>query len=985
MTGPVIPGHDEDVDDGPGVPPTRRSVLSSRVVGRDAELNALHQELDAASGGRGGVVVLVGEAGIGKTRLAQVAATDAERRDMVVLRGRAVAAPTPVAYRPLGEALCSAVRTGDAPSPEELPAFRAPLSRLIPEWRFDDAPHVDDSVVAIAEAVVRFLRALAGDRGCLVVLEDLHWADPETLTIVEYLADNLTSERVLCIATVRNDDRSPALDLAHTLDARRGSELVDLVRLSDDDVAIMVASCLDAPMVPDAVLDFAARADGVPFLVEELLAVAVSSGALINEGTSWVMSTSVEPVVPLTFADSMRRRLNSLGDETRSVLFAAAVLGRAFDWDLLPVITALDERAVLASLHAAVDAQIVSVDSDRAEFRFRHALSRDAVLVELLPPERVTLSRRALEAIEARHPDLAGDWCELAAELAAAAGDRVQAAALLLDIGRRARDNGALATAEATLERALALTPDTDPVATDVEECLVDVLSLAGKRDRAVEVGESLLARLGADGSAARRRAETHLRLARASVATTRWNEARARLGEARALASGVDDERLLARVDSLDAVVALGDDDQDRAAELARTALATAERVGPPEVACETLMVLGRVERWRDLSAAEPAFRRAVRIAEEHGLTVWRMRALHELGTIDMLSAGRAERLEEARALAVSMGDLATAAVLDVQICGVLVARDDPEPALAVARRAADVARRYGLGQTLAVALGFEAMAFARAGQRDAMEGCLAEARSHAAGDASLDVFAASARSFLALVDEDRAGALEHLEHAGEMRYRTNSPLLGLWAVLNALDADEAEATVANIRAQGEPFHYLARAWFRYAEAVVFGRAGRSDDALAAVDAGDRLLEGFGWYRQYGHRLMAEAALGDGWGDPVAWLREALAFFETTGHVRSASACRSLLRQAGAPVPRRGRGASEVPAELRALGVTSREVDVLGLVAEGLTNREIADRLFLSPRTVENHVERLLAKTGASNRRELARALTGDSGTLKR
>jgi DNA-binding CsgD family transcriptional regulator/tetratricopeptide (TPR) repeat protein len=941
---------------------------------------ALRRALDGLTEARGGVVVLVGAAGIGKTRLAQWVATDAHGREMVVLQGRAVAAPTPAAYRALAEALCSAVRTGHAPRPESLPAFRTPLSRLIPEWRTSDAPHVDDSVVAIAEAVVRFLRALAGNRGCLVVLEDLHWADPETLTIVEYLADNLTSERVLCIATVRDDDRSPALDLAHTLDARRASQLVDLGRLGDDDVATMVASCLNATVAPDAVLDLAARADGVPFLVEELLAVAVSSGALIDEGTSWVISTSAAPVVPLTFADSIRRRLNALGNETRSVLYAAAVLGRAFNWDLLPAMTALDEPTVFASLRAAVDAQIVSVESDQTEFRFRHALSRDAVLAELLPPERGILSRRALEAIDARHPDLAGHWSELAAELAAAAGDRVRAATLLLDIGRRARDDGALVTAEATLERALALTPDTEPIAADLEECLVDVLSLVGKRDRAVEVGDSLLARLGADGNAASRRAETFLRLARASVAATRWDEARARLDEARTQASDVDDECLLARVDALDALVALGDDDQDRAAERARAALAAAERAGPPEVACEALMVLGRVERWRDLSAAERAFRRAVRIAEEHGLTVWRMRALHELGTIDMLGAGRAELLEEARALAVSVGDLATAAVLDVQICGVLIARDDPEPALAVARRAAHVARRHNLGQTLAVALGFEAVAYARAGQKDAMEECLAEARLHAAGDASIDVFAALARSFLALIDEDQTRALQHLEDVGEMRYRTNNPLLGVWALLTALDADKGEAAVATIRARGEPFHYLARGWFRYAEAVVFGRAGRTGDAFAGVDAGDRLLMDFGWYRHYGHRLVAEAALTDGWGDPVAWLREALAFFATTGHARSASACRSLLRRAGAPVPRRGRGTAEVPAQLRALGVTSREVDVLGLVADGLTNREIADRLFLSPRTVENHVERLLSKTGASNRRELARVLTGGS-----
>jgi DNA-binding NarL/FixJ family response regulator len=126
-------------------------------------------------------------------------------------------------------------------------------------------------------------------------------------------------------------------------------------------------------------------------------------------------------------------------------------------------------------------------------------------------------------------------------------------------------------------------------------------------------------------------------------------------------------------------------------------------------------------------------------------------------------------------------------------------------------------------------------------------------------------------------------------------------------------------------------------------------------------------------WYRQYARRLTAEAALVDGWGTPVAWLREAADFFAARGEQPIAAACRALLRRAGAPVPRTGRGDSAVPAKLRALGVTSREVDVLVLVAEGLTNRELAARLHLSPRTVEKHVASLLAKTGCRRRAQLA------------
>lgn len=313
----------------------------------------------------------------------------------------------------------------------------------------------------------------------------------------------------------------------------------------------------------------------------------------------------------------------------------------------------------------------------------------------------------------------------------------------------------------------------------------------------------------------------------------------------------------------------------------------------------------------------------------------------------------------------------MSTACVLDVQICSSMLARNDPQPAIDVARRAADLARRYGLGETLAVALGFEATGHARARRREAMEDCLAEGRRHAAGNQDFDVVEAGARVFLALVDDAPLEALRYIEQSGNARYA--GPFPGWWALLRTADGGGEDA-VEEIRARGEPVHFFGVAYLRYAEAVVLGRAGHSVEALSSVATGDRLLESFEWFRHYAHRLIAPSALADGWADPVAWLREAQAFFDASGDDRVASTCRSLLRRAGVPVARRGRGTSEVPPELRSLGLTSREVDVLSLVAGGLSNREIAERLFLSPRTVEAHVERMLAKTGVSNRRELAR-----------
>jgi DNA-binding CsgD family transcriptional regulator len=125
-------------------------------------------------------------------------------------------------------------------------------------------------------------------------------------------------------------------------------------------------------------------------------------------------------------------------------------------------------------------------------------------------------------------------------------------------------------------------------------------------------------------------------------------------------------------------------------------------------------------------------------------------------------------------------------------------------------------------------------------------------------------------------------------------------------------------------------------------------------------------------WFHHVSQRLVAEMAIADGWGDPRAWLREALPFFEAEGHEQLARPCRSLLTRAGDTTVRRRPAPEGLAPELAALGITRREFDVLDLLADGRPTREIAERLYLSPKTVERHIASLAGKAGVAGRAQL-------------
>jgi DNA-binding CsgD family transcriptional regulator len=952
-----------------------RQVLCPVQVGREDEATLIVAALARAAAGAGGTVLVTGEAGVGKSRLTREATRAASARGCTVLAGRAVASDAPTPFRPFAEALASAGRAGRLPRSPDLDPFRPVLGRLIPEWRQPGQRRADDSLVFLGDALLRLLRAMWPDSAGLLILEDLHWADRETLALTEYLADNLTGERVLCLGTLRDDDSASAAELAAALEARGSAAVLPLRRLGAPDAARMVRECLGSD-VPEPVLSLVAgRAEGLPFLVEEVLAGLISDGSLVERDGRWEAAALTATPVPATFADSVRRRISGLDLHARQVISAAAVLGRRFEWSLLAPVTGLGDEVVAAALRQGVSLQVLEADS--AAFRFRHSLTHEAVLAGLLPPDRAQLAGRALAAVVDAYPGLPGDWCTLAAELAGGAGDAARAGELLLEAGQRDLAVGALASAEHTLIRARSFTGQADPVRSGaVDEALTEVFALSGQVERAMQTGRALLARLAGDASTARA-GQLHLGIARAAIAGARWAEAAASIEVARRSA-GVEP----AQVEACAAQIAVGRGQLLQADTLAAAALAAAERGGLPEVACEALEVLGRVARQRDLDAAARAFTQAADVATAHGLQLWHARALHELGTIDQLRTESVDRLEQARNLAREQGALALTATLDLQIAAGLNKQFRAAEALEAARRCEQASRRLRLA-TLPMALIFRATAHAINGAADEMEAAIAEATALAPADA--DVLGCAwghCRATSSLLAGDLAQAHARMTtgagHLLSSPATIAPPFLGTWVLLAALLNLDAASAATRVRAAQATRHLIVGSLLGYADAIETGRAGRADEASALFAAADAQMGPLvAWHRQYARRICAQAALADGWGAPVPWLREAAGYFAARGDDEVAAACRGLLRQAGAPVPRRRAADDQVPGALRALGVTERETEVARLAALGLRNREIAERMILSPRTVEKHVEHVLAKTGV-RRDQLATYLFG-------
>jgi class 3 adenylate cyclase/tetratricopeptide (TPR) repeat protein len=462
------------------------------LVERDAERANLRRAVDEALGGRGHLVLVAGEAGVGKSRLVAEISREADARGMRVLTGHCVDSGGASPYLPYVEMIEQAVSnprnplvlrdalTGVAP---EIARIAPGLRRLLP----DIGPPVElPPELAqryVWNSVGEFLtRGAQGQPACLVV-EDLHWADESTILLTEYLAPLLPDLPVLLLGTYRDGEVSASHPLSRVISVlarRRLVERIGLQGLSPGGVRAMVEDLAGQPVPDRLVRLIEADTEGNPFFVEEVYLHLAESGVLFDEhGRVRQDLSPAEHSVPEGVRRVLGRRLERLSPTTRDALTAAAVLGRMFSPDLVGEVASADPDDLIDAFDEAEHARLILPASRDGFLAFSHELIRQTLLADVSTLERERLHMQAADAIEHRYADdieaRAGDLTHHLS-LAGPAADPARLVRHLTTAGRRAFDAAAFDDAVVQFQKALALLAPRDQ---DARAELLELLALA--------------------------------------------------------------------------------------------------------------------------------------------------------------------------------------------------------------------------------------------------------------------------------------------------------------------------------------------------------------------------------------------------------------------------------------------------------------------------------------------------------------------------
>ena len=384
-------------------------VLSPVLVGRQQELSELEDALLSANRGDGRFVLLGGEAGIGKTRLARELGRRAHKLSCEVLWGSCSEAELPLPYLPFVEAIGGRLDEQDVGALRaELGPMVAELAQVFPQLGQGPAPgdggDPAQAKVRLFESVVALLELWARSNTVLVVIDDVHWADSSTRELLEYSARRLAKSRVMLLATYRSDELDRTHPLTRAVQIWRRSALAETVSvdaITSPQAAEMIGAILGAEDVSAELASFVhERSEGNPFVLEEMLREAVDRGEVFQSDAGWDRQPLDAFQLPETVRDAVLLRLGRLDTEHVEVLRAAAVLGRSFDYGLLVQVAEADEPSVLAALEAAVSQQLLDEVADaRERYSWRHALTQEAIVGDTVVPKRLRTHSRAADVL----------------------------------------------------------------------------------------------------------------------------------------------------------------------------------------------------------------------------------------------------------------------------------------------------------------------------------------------------------------------------------------------------------------------------------------------------------------------------------------------------------------------------------------------------------------------------------------------------------
>ncbi len=986
-----------------------KSVVCPVLIGRASAVQTLERAIDSARSGQGQAVVLAGEAGIGKTRLTAEAKARAADKGFTILQGRCFEPDRALPYAPLLDLLrayCAAHSPAEIAhnignTAPDLIKLLPELAALIPDIVSSPPAGPEQEKRRLFDSLTQFFKNLPSP--LLIIVEDLHWSDEASAEFLLHFARRLAPHPCLLALTCRSDERHPALNqLLAGLDRERIVTEIALSRLGVGEVEAMLRAIFDLsrPVRADFLDAIYTLTEGNPFFVEEVLKSLIVAGDIFYADGGWDRKPLKElhTLRARTVQVAVQQRTDALSLEARRLLTLAAVAGRRFDFALLQALTEHTEARLVELVKELIRAQLV-VEESADILAFRHALTRQAVYADMLARERRALHRSIAEtmarlyqgALEAHLSDLAyhfyeaGLW-EKAMDYSQRAGGKAAAlysprAAveqfsralesahhlsiapsphLLRMRGQAYEALGEFEQARADFESALAANPNGDRRAE--WQALLDLGALWASRD-----------------------------YERAGEYFRRASEAARELGDPATLA------RTLNRLGNWHMNV----EHLAEAMQCHQEALSIFESLPDKRGLAETLDLLGIAAGMSgDPLGTVNSYERAValfRELDDRGGLASSLTVLAPRGAIYMQNvgvwpestlAGRVRDSEAALQIACDTNSRPAEALARAWLGLCLATAGEYARALELAQQAVEISEEIGHRQFMAItrwvagATHLDLLALPAA--REHLEPALKFAR-----ESNATHWVRITAAFLAslhILQNELAKAETILKEA----FTPDTPMIGIgqrhaWATYAELAlaqgrADEALqvvekliASASGVEAQGE--HAVPR--FGLARGEALAALGRAEEAEIVLKAARETA------------LRHEAR-------PMSWrLHAALSrFYRTQGRreemEREADAAKTLIEGLAANVPDKplrenflSQAISMIPslptpsprqlAKKEFGGLTGREREVAALVAQGKSNRAIADELVVSERTVEKHVENALSKLGFASRAQLA------------